>query len=40
MLVYPQVCGAEYVQPRPMRKITGSDGYLAKVGSWLKSGFV
>ena len=40
MLVYPQVCGAEYVQPRPTRKITGSDGYLAKVGSWLKSGFV
>ncbi|MEQ8165110.1 MAG: cell division protein FtsA, partial [Alphaproteobacteria bacterium] len=40
MLVYPQVCGAEYVQPRPTRKLTGSDGYFAKVGSWLKSGFM
>ena len=40
MLVYPQVCGSEYVQPRPNRKLTGSDGYLARVGSWLKSGFV
>ena len=39
MLVYPQVCGKEYVQPRAIRKLTGSDGYLARVGSWLKSGF-
>lgn len=40
MLVYPQVCGSEYVQPKPVRKLTGSDGYFARVGSWLKSGFV
>jgi cell division protein FtsA len=39
MLVYPQVCGSEYVQPKAVRKLTGSDGYFARVGSWLKSGF-
>lgn len=40
MLVYPQVCGKEYVRPKPSRKLTGSDGYFARVGNWLKSGFV
>ncbi|WP_127142915.1 cell division protein FtsA [Pelagibacterium montanilacus] len=39
MLVYPQVCGTEYVEPRVPRKLTGTDGYFARVGSWLKSGF-
>ena len=40
MMVYPQVCRTEYAQPRTSHKLTGSDGYLARVGSWLKSGFV
>src|SRR5690606_5194841 len=33
MLVYPQVCGNEYVRPKPVRKLTGTDGYFARVGS-------
>lgn len=39
MLVYPQVCGQEYAEPKPVRKLTGTDGYLARVGSWLRSSF-
>ncbi len=38
MLVYPQVCQHEYAEARQERKLTGSDGYLARVGSWLRSG--
>lgn len=38
MLVYPQVCGNEYAEPRT-RRLIGRDGYLARVGEWLKSGF-
>jgi cell division protein FtsA len=38
MLVYPQVCHQEFVEPRRAQKLTGTDGYLARVGSWLKSG--
>jgi cell division protein FtsA len=38
MLVYPQVCGNEYAEPRA-RRLIGRDGYLARVGEWLKSGF-
>lgn len=37
MLIYPQVCAGEYVEPRSSRRLTGSDGYLARVGGWLKS---
>jgi cell division protein FtsA len=36
MLVYPQVCGNEYAEPRT-RRLIGQDGYLARVGSWLRS---
>jgi len=39
MMVYPQVCRSEYAQPRPSHKLTGTDGYFARVGKWLKSGF-
>lgn len=39
MLIYPQVCGQEYTEPRGTAKLTGTDGYFARVGSWLKSSF-
>jgi cell division protein FtsA len=39
MLIYPQICGHEYAEPRNARKLTGTDGYLARVGGWLKSSF-
>ena len=39
MLVYPQVCAQEYVEPRGSRKLTGTDGYIARVGNWLRSSF-
>jgi cell division protein FtsA len=39
MLIYPQVCGQEYAEPRAGRKLTGTDGYFARVGGWLKSSF-
>jgi cell division protein FtsA len=37
MLIYPQVCAQEYVEPRASVKLTGTDGYIARVGSWLKT---
>jgi cell division protein FtsA len=37
MLIYPQVCGHEYAEPRRVPKLTGTDGYFARVGSWLRS---
>ena len=39
MLVYPQVCAQEYTEPRSIRKLTGTDGYFARVGNWLRSSF-
>jgi cell division protein FtsA len=39
MLVYPQVCAQEYTEPRSSRRLTGTDGYLARVGSWLRHSF-
>ncbi|WP_156385673.1 cell division protein FtsA [Devosia sp. Root685] len=39
MLVYPQVCAQEYVEPRTSRRLTGTDGYIARVGNWLRSSF-
>ncbi|HHY49669.1 MAG TPA: cell division protein FtsA [Alphaproteobacteria bacterium] len=39
MLIYPQVCGQEYAEPRRVAKLTGTDGYLARVGNWLRSSF-
>lgn len=39
MSVYPQVCHHEFVDPGSNRKLTGTDGYFARVGAWLRSGF-
>ena len=39
MLIYPQVCGQEYAEPRRVAKLTGTDGYFARIGSWLKTSF-
>lgn len=39
MLIYPQICGQEYVEPRATVKLTGTDGYFARVGNWLKTAF-
>ena len=39
MMVYPQVCEHEYVEPEIQHKLTGTDGYLARVGNWLRSSF-
>lgn len=39
MLIYPQVCSQEYAEPRRVAKLTGTDGYLARVGNWLRTSF-
>jgi cell division protein FtsA len=39
MLIYPQVCGQEYAEPRRVAKLTGTDGYFARVGNWLRTSF-
>ena len=39
MLIYPQVCAQEFVEPRATAKLTGTDGYFARVGSWLRASF-
>ena len=39
MLIYPQVCAQEFVEPRPAAKLTGTDGYFARVGGWLRASF-
>jgi len=39
MLIYPQVCGQEFAEPRQSAKLTGTDGYFARVGNWLRSSF-
>ncbi len=39
LLVYPQICHQEYVEPGLGLKMTGTDGYISRVKSWLKSGF-
>lgn len=39
MLIYPQVCAQEYSEPRRVAKLTGTDGYLARVGNWLRTSF-
>jgi cell division protein FtsA len=39
MLIYPQVCAQEFTEPRQAVKLTGTDGYFARVGSWLRSSF-
>jgi cell division protein FtsA len=39
MLIYPQVCAQEYAEPRRPQRLTGTDGYLARVGNWLRTSF-
>lgn len=40
LLVYPQVAGREYFEPhRGERFATGTDGYMSRVGRWLKESF-
>lgn len=40
LLVYPQYAHLEHVEPRHTRQLkTGTDGYLGKVGQWLREGF-
>src|SRR5215471_17248211 len=40
LLVYPQYAHLEHVEPRHTRLLrTGTDGYLGKVGRWLREGF-
>ena len=39
MLIYPQVCAQEFAEPRQAAKLTGTDGYFARVGSWLRTSF-
>ncbi len=39
MLIYPQVCAQEFTEPRTAAKLTGTDGYFARVGSWLRASF-
>lgn len=39
MLVYPQVCHQEYVEPSRGLKLTGTDGYFSRVTNWLQTSF-
>ena len=39
MLVYPQICAREYVEPRAPRRLTGTDGYFSRMGNWLRTSF-
>jgi cell division protein FtsA len=39
MLVYPQICAQEFAEPKQAAKLTGTDGYIARVGSWLRASF-
>src|ERR1700748_2237856 len=41
LLVYPQYAHLEHTEPRHTRQLlrTGTDGYLGKVGRWLREGF-
>ena len=40
LLVYPQVAAHEYFEPRRIeRAATGTDGYISRVGRWLRESF-
>jgi len=39
MAIYPQVCAQEFAEPRPIAKLTGTDGYFARFGNWLRTSF-
>ena len=41
LMIYPQVAGVEHFEPRrhAAAQATGTDGYIARVGRWLKESF-
>ena len=41
LLIYPQVAGVEHFEPRRQSatRATGTDGYVSRVGRWLKESF-
>jgi cell division protein FtsA len=39
LMIYPQVCAQEYMEPKVQHKLTGTDGYIARVGHWLRTSF-
>ena len=41
LLIYPQVAGIEHFEPRrsQVMKSTGTDGYVSRVGKWLRESF-
>ena len=41
LLIYPQVAGIEHFEPRRsnVMKGTGTDGYISRVGRWLRESF-
>jgi cell division protein FtsA len=40
LLVYPQSAYLEHCEPRRTRQLmTGTDGYFARVGRWLRESF-
>ena len=40
LLVYPQLAYLEHYEPRRTRHLmTGTDGYFARVGRWLRESF-
>lgn len=40
LLIYPQVAGREYFEPQRFdRAATGTDGYMSRVGRWLRESF-
>jgi cell division protein FtsA len=40
LMIYPQVAGIEHFEPRRVdRASSGDDGYVARVGRWLKESF-
>lgn len=39
MLVYPQICHQEFVEPGGGLNVSGSDSYLSRIAGWLRSGF-
>jgi cell division protein FtsA len=41
LLVYPQVAGIEHFEPRRrvVMQATGTDGYMSRMGRWLRESF-
>jgi cell division protein FtsA len=39
LLVYPQVAQIEYFEPRSIGQSTGTNGYISRVGRWIRESF-